>query len=61
MIIYAWIGYYNFARIYMPLGRPPNPLPGKTELERLSKIIFIKKRCLVDSTENWGLILKGKL
>jgi len=45
----------------MPLGRPPNPLPGKTELERLSKIIFIKKRCLVDSTENWGLILKGKL
>jgi len=24
----------------MTLGRPPNPLPGKTELEKLSKIIF---------------------
>ena len=39
-LISAWIGYYNFARIHMTLGRPPKPLPGSTELEKLSKIIF---------------------
>jgi len=37
MIIYAWIGYYNFARMHMTLSGPPNPLSGKTELEKLSK------------------------
>ena len=39
-LISAWIGYYNFARIHMTLSRPPKPLPGSTELEKLSKIIF---------------------
>lgn len=36
-LISAWIGYYNFARIHMTLSRPPNPLPGKTELENYQK------------------------
>ena len=36
-LISAWIGYYNFARIHMTLGRPPNPLPGKQSLKNYQK------------------------
>ena len=37
-LIYAWAGFYNYARVHLSFGEPPRPLPGVTELERLKAL-----------------------
>ena len=37
-LVYAWVGFYNYARDHLSFGRPPRPLPDANELERLKTI-----------------------
>jgi len=37
-LLYAWAGFYNYARVHLSFGKPPRPLPGANELERLKAI-----------------------
>jgi len=32
-LIYAWAGFYNYARIHLSFSKPPKPIPGSTKLE----------------------------
>jgi len=36
--LYAWAGFYNYARVHLSFREPPRPLPGATELERLKAL-----------------------
>lgn len=38
-LIYAWAGFYNYARIHLSFGQPPKPIPGSTKLEKLKTLI----------------------
>ena len=35
---YARVGFYNYARFHLSFGKPPRPLPGANELDRLKAI-----------------------
>jgi len=35
---YARVGFYSYAGFHLSFGRPPRPLPGANELERLKAI-----------------------
>ena len=37
-LVYAWAGFYNYARVHLSFGEPPRPLPGATELARLAAL-----------------------
>jgi len=38
-LLYAWAGFYNYARLHLSFSEPPIPLPGATELSRLVQVI----------------------
>ena len=42
-LVYAWAGFYSYARVHLSFGEPPRPLPGDCELERLKALAL--KRC----------------
>jgi len=37
-LLYAWAGFYNYARFHLSFGKPPRPLSDANELERLEAI-----------------------
>ena len=37
-LVYAWVGFYNYARVHLSFGKPPRPLQGVNELDRLKAI-----------------------